>query len=283
MGDLGLDTAVTAVDERHFTAKLSQEWEIWGPMGGYVASVALRAAGAVSPFHRPASFQCTYMGVAAFDTVELEVTELRMARTAAAHRVHMRQGDRPILEAMVWSVGDVEGLAHDVSEPPDVAGPDGLPSITELLTEEELAAGPNFPFWLNLDAKPLDFRRDWPPPGPLSPVWRGWHKFIPTATFDDPWIDACRSLILVDVQSWPSASRQHVEQPMRFIAPSLDLYVAFTDPQPQSEWLLCDGYSPLGADGLLHWNGRLWSADRRLVATGTGQMLCRKVPAPAPA
>ncbi len=99
---------------------------------------------------------------------------------------------------------------------------------------------------------------------------------MPTHTFSDPWVDACRSLILVDLQSWPSASRAHAPG-HEFIAPSLDLYVAFHDPRPDSEWLLADGCSPIAQDGLMAWNGRLWAEDGALVATGAGQMLCRRV------
>jgi acyl-CoA thioesterase II len=277
MGDLGVDTAVTPRDEGRFTARLSREWEIWGPMGGYVASVALRAAGATSPFDRPATFSCHYLGVAAFDEVDIAVTTLRAARTACSQRVQVTQDSKPILEATVWSVGAVEGLVHDVTEPPDVPGPDELSSITELLTDEERAAGPPFPFWHNVDSKPLDFRRD-PPSEPLEPVWRAWCRFVPAPTFEDPWIDACRSLILVDVQSWPSAVRQHFGRQNPFIAPSLDLQVAFHDPRPGSDWLLTDGHAPLATDGLIGWNGRLWSVDGHLVASGGGQMLCRRVP-----
>ena len=67
-GDLATDTAVRAVDADagRYQADISSAWEIWGPMGGYVAGVALRAAGAASPFTRPASFSCHYLGVAAF-------------------------------------------------------------------------------------------------------------------------------------------------------------------------------------------------------------------------
>lgn len=54
--------------------------------------------------------------------------------------------------------------------------------------------------------------------------------------------------------------------------------MAFHDPRPDSEWLLCDGHGPVAAHGLMGWNGRLWSADRALVASGAGQLLCRRVP-----
>jgi len=92
-------------------------------------------------------------------------------------------------------------------------------------------------------------------------------------------------VVLIDVVSWPSASQHHAwkwPNGQEWIAPSLDLYVAFHDPQPKEEWLLIDGHSPIAADGLIGWTGRLWSESRRLIASGGGQLLCRRVPVQAP-
>ncbi|MHB8466197.1 MAG: acyl-CoA thioesterase [Acidimicrobiales bacterium] len=283
MGDLERDTAVERVDADRFTAELSKDWEIWGPMGGYIASTALRAAGAVTPFDRPASFFCHYLGVAAFGTVDIEVTTLRAARTAAAHRVEVTQGGTRVLEATVWSVGEVDGLAHDVAEAPSVPPPDAVPALTEQLTDDQRAAGPPFPFWNNVEQKPFGFERQWPPREPLEPRWRSWCRFAPTPTFADPWVDACRSVILIDVQSWPAAHRPHAYLEPPFYAPSLDLYVAFHDPQPQVDWLLADGFAPSARDGLMGWTGRLWTAGGALVASGGGQLLCRRIPSSPPA
>ena len=52
------------------------EAEIWGPMGGYVASVALRAAGAHSRFDRPASIVGHFLGVAETPKVTKDHDEL---------------------------------------------------------------------------------------------------------------------------------------------------------------------------------------------------------------
>src|SRR5262245_39262181 len=279
MGDLGTDTTVTPNGEGAYQAHLSREWEIWGPMGGYVASVALRAAGAASRFDRPASFSCHYLGVADFDVVDIAVEPLRQAKAAESLRVSITQVDRRILDAQVWATGDVEGLEHTHVAPPDVPDPSELKSIPELVGDD--AEGPPFPFWNNLDPRPVQWNVDWPPPGPSDPIWQQWEKFVPTATFDDPWVDAARSVILVDVASWPAASQHHAWKQAPFIAPTLDLYVAFHEPVPESEYLLADGHSPVGRDGLLGFTTRVWSEDRRLVASGGGQMLCRRMTPPS--
>jgi acyl-CoA thioesterase-2 len=278
MGDLAKDTAVEPLGAGRYRATLSNEWEIWGPMGGYIASVALRAAGEESGLPRPASFTCHFLGVAAFAAVDIEVVPLRRGRTASALRTSVTQDGRPILETLTWAVaGELPGLEHDVAVAPDVPGPDGLPDIRELVPRD---APPPFPFWRNFDNRPLDFEEEWPPSTGRPPVWRGWLRFASTPTSADPWIDACRLLVLVDLQSWPSAHRHHAWQQPAMIAPTLDVSVAFHASAADSEWLLVDGYAPVARDGLIGWNGRLWSADRRLVASGAGQMLCRPI-APA--
>jgi acyl-CoA thioesterase II len=120
----------------------------------------------------------------------------REGRAANSHRIDVRQGGRPILDALVWSVADTEGLEHDETVPPAVPGPDDLPSLTEPLPDD---APPPFPFWDNFDAKPIQFEAEWPPEDPRSAQWQEWLRFLPTAVYDDPWVDAARSVILVDL------------------------------------------------------------------------------------
>jgi acyl-CoA thioesterase-2 len=276
VGDLANDTEVRPSGEGTYEATLSADWEIWGPMGGYVAACALRAAGASTDMARPAAFSCHYLGVADFGRVDLRVEARRNGRTAASQRVEVTQGGRPILDAMVWSVGDVAGLEHDETSAPAVPDPDDLPEIGELLPED---AAPPFPFWNNLEAKPLAFEAQWPPDGPRPARWQEWLRFTPTATFDDPWVDAARCVILVDLPSWPSAHRPHAWKQPPFMAPTLDLNVAFHRPTSGRDWLLCDGAAPLSTGGLFGWNARVWSAGGQLHASGGGQCLYRRLPA----
>lgn len=280
MGDLGEDTAVIDLGGGRYQATLSPDWEIWGPFGGYVASCALRAAGAAAgEQERPAAFSCHYLNVAAFAPVDIRVQHRKEGRAATSRRVEMTQGDRPILDAIVWSVGRTEGLEHDETTGPGVPDPDELPFVQELLPDD---AEPPFPFWNNFDAKPIDFVADWPPEGPLPARWRDWLRFRPTATFDDPWIDAARMVMLVDLPSWPAAHRPHAWSEPPYIAPSLDLNVAFHQPATGQEWLLCDGAAPLSTGGLFGWNAKVWSPGGALHASGGGQCLYRKVRPPRP-
>src|SRR5579862_3220730 len=152
VGDLGEDTAVEPLGSGRYRAVLRPDWEIWGPMGGYVAACALRAAGAESAHPLPAAFSCHYLGVGRFGAVDIAVETRRAGRAATALRVEMSQEGQPVLDAMVWATGEGEGLEHDETTPPDVPGPDTLPSMTELVP----AGTPRpYRFWDNLESKPI--------------------------------------------------------------------------------------------------------------------------------
>jgi acyl-CoA thioesterase-2 len=185
----------------------------------------------------------------------------------------MTQDGRAVLDAMVWSVGDVAGLEHEDTTPPDVPDPDQARRREEFQSEEE--DGPRFSYWGNFDERFVNPTETWPPDGPLPPRWLTWVRPLPRATFDDPWVDGARTLIVLDVGSWPAGSRPHAYLEPPFVAPSLDLYASFQYPGSSSEWMLIDAHSPVSQGGLLSWTGRVWSKDRRLIANGGGQAVFR--------
>lgn len=276
MGDLAVDTAVEGDGAGRYRGDLSPDWEIWGPNGGYVASIALRAAAAESRLVRPASLSCHYLSSARFGPVELEVVPLRQAKRAESLRVTMTQGETPVLEALVWMIDDIEGMEHDHAPMPDV------PAHADLLSVDELAAGQGdrvqYSFFDNLEQRPTVWIDDWEHREPGEPRATSWFRFRPAATFEDVLVDACRSLILVDTMEWPAAARAHTGQ-LPWMAPSLDLAVRFHRFEPESEWLLTVATAPVAAEGLIGGTGAVWSATGRLLASGGQQMLCRPVPA----
>ncbi len=274
MGDFAIDTAVEGGDGR-YRARLSREWEIWGPNGGYLAAIALRAAGAATTLRCPASFTCHYLSVAEFDAVDLVVTELRAAKSAVSLRVSMAQKERRILEALVWVVNDLQGLEHDAAAMPAVPGPHELRPIEELVAAKDLSD--RHRFWENLEARPIDWV-PWQDRKPGSPTWREWYRFRPRATFDDPFVDAARSLLLIDTMLWPATCRAHPAD-SRYLAPNLDVTAHFHRAAPSSEWLLCDAVAPVASHGLIGGQSSVWSSNGQLLASGNGQLLCRPRPA----
>jgi acyl-CoA thioesterase II len=275
MGDFVADTAVEGGDGR-YQARLSRDWEIWGPNGGYVAAIALRAAGAATTLQRPATFAGHFLNVAELDVVDLQVTTLRAAKRAESLRVAMTQKGRPIFEAIVWVVGEVDGLAHDVAVMPSVPLPSQLKPIEELITQQDLQQ--RYRFWENFDARPINFV-PWTERQPGAPAWCEWYRFRPRATAADPFVDAARSLLLIDTMGWPAASRAYPRD-SGYIAPSLDVNAQFHRLAPDCEWLLVDAVAPVAANGLIGGQGRVWSIDGKLLASGGGQLLCRPAPPP---
>jgi len=301
MGDLAVDTALdpagppgagedggTGADSetaragarRCYTGTLSPDWAIWGPNGGYVASLALRAAGLATGRARPVSIVAHILGVATFDRVDLDVTVLRSSRFASSARVSMAQGDRPILEALVWGL-DPGGatLDHDTAPTPQVPSPEELPSRQERIADIPVENRPaDLPFFHNIDIRQPGWRDDWPPSGPLDPTVHWWNRFLPTARFDDPWVDACRLLIPIDTMGWPAASLAHAHQePFTTVAVTVDLSVRFHRPA-DDEWVLAEATAPLGAGGLIAASGRAWDRGGALLASGGQTMMCRPAP-----
>jgi acyl-CoA thioesterase II len=272
MGSLDRDTRLTG-DGGRFTATLSEDWRIWGPNGGYLAAIALRAAGRTSRFPRPVSFACHFLGVGAFAPADVAVTPLRTARTAESLHVVIAQEGRAFLDAQVWTSDAKAGLEHDFAPMPDVPKPAALRSFEELEPQRY-----TFPFWRNLEGRPTE----WVPSDawqPGAPRVCCWYRFRPDARFDDPFLDAARALILVDTLSWPAACQAHRREDNPWMAPSLDLAARFHRVPPYSEWLLCEARADVATEGLIGFHDRVWDEDGRLIASGSGQLLCRPAPA----
>jgi acyl-CoA thioesterase len=279
MGDLAVDTAVVG-GSGSYSASFSSDWNIWGPCGGYVAAVAIRAFGAHSEFRRPASFNCHFLGVAEFREVDIDVRTLRKTKRAESMALTITQDGKPILEALAWTVGDVDGLNHEHFEMPDVPGPDGLKTVEELLAEDPPdpdGPGPPFNFWSNFEEKPIEWvpREQWGTRPAGEPIFRHWARFHPTATFEDPFVEAARQLVVLDVAMWPAASRGYAQGTLTHIAPSLDLSAVFHQVDDVGEWLLIDGHSPAARDGIVGGTGRVWSERGILLCSGVQSMLCR--------
>jgi acyl-CoA thioesterase len=263
------DTAVERTGPGRYRASLSPDWAVWGPNGGYVAAIALRAALAESRLPRPASLSCHFLAVGEFAPVEIAVASLGGSKRAESLRVEVRQGERTLLAASVWTADDgLTGYAHDFAEAPAVPQPGALRGYQDLAGEEYAQW---YPIWRSIEGRPLRWRE---PPG--RPEWKTWLRFTDTEVASRE-ADAIRQLFWLDFPGWNATISAHA-WPFRWLTPNLDLTVQFHAFAPGSEWMLADGTVPLARDGLLGCTSRLWSEDGRLVATGTSKHLCRPNP-----
>jgi acyl-CoA thioesterase II len=277
MGDLAQDTMIEGGEGR-YVVELSEDWKVWGPMGGYLGAIALRAAGAASKLRRPAAIACHFLDVAKMSAVEVRVESLRASRRAESSRVSITQAGVAILEALVWTVDDREGLTHRDAEMPKVPPPDELKSLEELMGREALERSPAALFFRNFEERPTSWNDAWMQREGGEARWTNWMRYRPTPRFDDPFVHAGAQLILLDLGMWFAASMAYPSQMFPLIGPSLDLRASFHTIGTDEEWFLADGYSPLASNGLLGAQGRTWASDGRLLASGAQQMLCRPQP-----
>jgi acyl-CoA thioesterase II len=277
-------------EEGSYSVELSRAWEIWGPNGGYLAALALRAAGMRAEIRQPASFYCHFLRSPDFERVELEVSFLKRGRRSESLAVSMTQRGEPVLHALVRTAADAPGYEHQQPSPPHVPGPHELRAADELRAQ---AGRKTFPFWENIEQRPIDqsvvsgvqrseqsaaddardsersvandVRR---PPALI----REWTRFRPEPCFTDPFVDTARPLILLDTYGWPAAYRRYRDRSM--IAPNLDTSVWFHRPPQSSQWLLIDEECTIGHRGLLSASGRVWNLEGQLLASGSAQLCC---------
>ena len=219
-----------------------------------------------------------FLGVATFDEVTLDVKTLRLTKRAESIRVSMRQGRNAIFEALVWTCAPMEGLEHDVAPFPATFEPESVPPTSERMAEAGIE--PMYKFWSNFDERSESWlsHEEWLRRGPVYPEFERWYRFLPTSTFDDLWVDACRSLLLIDTLGWPAVTSMHPDN--GYVAPSIDITCTFHRARIEEPWLFARATSVSANAGVIGCEGKVWSRDGALLAMGTSQLLCRPLPAP---
>ncbi|HTQ13686.1 MAG TPA: thioesterase family protein [Rhizomicrobium sp.] len=267
MGNLARDTEVTE-DGGKLSATLSRDWEIWGPNGGYVSAIALRAAGKVAPpGHRPATFSVQYLSTGRFEPADVEAHAVKQGRNAWCINVALIQGGKRFLQAQVWTTNKSGGPRSLERAMPRVPPPGALRSWREI----NAGKGPSFKFWENFDGKPTNFIDDYvrDPRGAAVEEWNRVLDFEPTT---DPFLDFSRALILIDTFPWIAFGRGQEGQP-DYTAPTLDLTAWFHEPPGPAAWLLAEARSDVAGNGLIHGRVKVWSEDGRAIASGGSNLL----------
>ena len=229
-----------------------------------MVAVLLRAAGAHSQFDRPATLDCQFLGVARFDEVELGPRPCGPAGARSRSGWPCARTSKPIAEAMVWTVADSEGFEYDWTDAPDVRLRTEVPTI-----QERCRTGTLVPVLEQPRVPPvrLDGAGGVGGGAPDRARVPRLAQYLPTAVFEDPYLEAARVALLVDVMGWPAAHRALTED--TWIAPNLDVQRRLP-PAARRRRVPVPRLGGLAGDRR-HWSGstgRVWSKDGRLLASG---------------
>ncbi len=249
--------------------------------GGQVAAQALVAAGrTVDPSRTVHSLHGYF--VRPGDPVEpiiYSVENVRDGRSFSVRRSVALQHGRPIFFMSASFQRAEVGLDHQTDAPLDVPGPDDVPTMISRLE----AYPDRLEFW-NLIPRPIDVRYvgepGWISPGnrPVDGRQRVWMR-IDGKLPDDPLVHACALTFASDLTLLDAVLSTHGEVwgPGGFIGASLDHALWFHRPFRADEWFLYDCWSPSasGSRGLA--NGRMFSADGRLIASAVQEGLLRRI------
>jgi acyl-CoA thioesterase II len=246
-----------------YRTTLSDEWEIWGPNGGYLAAIALRAVGEEAEIRRPRSFYCHFLSSPSFAAVQVDVGALKRGRRAESFTATMTQDGKPILQALIKTATDGPGYEHQHPVMPDVPPPEQV----EIYEHAPPSGRTAFRFWENVERRPIV-----PPVEDRSPVVREWTRFRPTSCFQDPFVDAARALILLDTYGFPAAYQRY--RSWDYLAPNLDTSIWLHQFNPDCQWLLIDHQCTVAMHGLIGVSGNIWDTGGRLLATGSAQLCC---------
>lgn len=268
VGNFERDTSVSGADGR-YAATLSPAWAVWGPNGGYVAAIALRAMMAGASLPRPAAFHCQFLKAGRFDAADVLVEQTRSGKRSEALRARLVQDGEDLLAATLWmTADDMDGLEHETAAAPDVPKPATLKGFADLFDNY-----PDwYPYWRSVEARPGVQTWEIGPP-----VWRAWMRLNDPPAHLDKSLAAARIALWMDLGPWNAAVAAH-PRPLPYLAPNLDLHVQFHRFADASEWLLIDAEAPIARDGLIGTTLKLWDENGALVASGGSTLFCRRNP-----
>lgn len=276
------DTAVTAAGDG-FSATIHPEWSLFRPVGGYVAAIALRAAGEGLAFP-PLSMSVDFAAAPKPGPAQVVVTEIVSRATAVCRQVDIRQVDRLVLSARFWAGADGPGLDHVAITAPAVALPRDAPSFAEIYERDSLAriyGRPTLVEALPLHGHVEERVLDWNSPDhwrARRPERKSWFRYAGYTPSACPVLEAARLLPLVDILPWYAAAMAHPPD-TGFAGVTLHLDVTFHAAAPDSEWLLVEANSRHAARGSVHGAATAWAQDGRLLATATTTLVCRPLAA----
>ncbi|WP_329102326.1 acyl-CoA thioesterase II [Micromonospora sp. NBC_01699] len=249
--------------------------------GGQVAGQALVAAGrTVDPTRFVHSLHGYFVRPGdPVEPIEYQVERIRDGRSFSVRRSVAKQHGKTIFFMSASFQRIEEGLDHQAPVPPDVPGPDEVPTMADRLARYPERLG----IW-SLIPRPIDVRYvgepGWVRPGdrPADPYQRVWMR-IDGKLPDDPLLHACALTYASDLTLLDSVLSVHGEVwgPGGVVGASLDHALWFHRPFRADEWFLYDCWSPSASRARGLATGRMFTVDGRQIASSVQEGLLRRV------
>jgi acyl-CoA thioesterase len=269
VGDLAHDTSLRESPDGTLAGDLTPAWDGFGPNGGYLAAMSLRAAAPLAHVQAPRSVQCQFLRRPRHGVITFTPSVLAKSSRSDVIQVAATQDGAPVLATLVRTLLESEvGATHAEARAPDVPDADFLRPTERLLPPELVHA---VPLTRNFEVRPVTWERTWPPPKGRRPAYLAWCRFRPTARFEDPFVSAGRYLILLDSYVWAAIERSTAGG-AGLSAATTDLSVTVDDRDPDQEWLLVDVTVPVMRSGAISATGSIWSRDGTRLAAGAINM-----------
>ena len=248
------DIIIQRLGDGEYSAIPSKSWEVWGPNGGYLCALLMKAVGEEAQGTVPVSFMGQYLRSPKFDTVQINVECIKRGKVTSAYDVCMLQNEKIMMRATVW-VGIPRATTMDYQLRHQA---DGFIPLQDAVGKPPV--GP-MPMWDNLEIRKVTS---------CGGHYSHWYRFLPDIDLTKPFADAARSLILIDTMQWPARYFME-ESPPDYVAPSLDLYVQFHQFNSTSQWLFSEASTHVARHGLVAGSATVWDEGGQLLASGGSQ------------
>ncbi len=262
-----------------YTADLPEHWNVLGPSGGVLMTIALRAMNAQLNDNglRVLSATSIFCGPVHHGPLSVRVEILRASGSAAHARASLTSLARPgpgmeltATFARARTGPDIEGATF-----PDVPGPEQNADVSRQMRQPLPTIRP-MPFFdhvescLALGGPWWDEAED---RDAMPPRCARWFRYLVPQRDARGRVDILAIPPLADTMA-PAIWQALEGGKPAFYAPGLDLTLHFID-EPKSEWLLSSAYARRAHHGFASVEVEIWSLDRKLVAYGTQTMLLR--------
>jgi acyl-CoA thioesterase len=247
------DTSINEVEPGVFEGHINRDWWIvFGPNGGFLAAMIVKAMGAAVDDHARAARSLTihYTAAPTEGPVRILTTIERAGRSLTTVSARMEQGDRLIALALGAFSGPrraaiefSDALAPTVPPPEAVAEFQGRPDLPPFTRQWEVRPAVGIPPFTGAEE---------------STLIGGWIRPL-----DPHPIDAALVAQLTD--AWIPAVFIRLTEPNA--VPTVDLTIHFRGDLPlEPDYVLSTFETRLSAGGFIEEDGYIWSRDGRLIA-----------------